>query len=574
MKPTKPPVLTSPWKIGFFVSLMLVVVGSGVAYFFLRQMEIAWNFPEWGNWNGWLDMVTHPEGPIVEMWPLLAIVGLTSLLSYIVITQAVRKYKGYLDSGLDYKHLLASIREIDDLEDRSRVDRLMKNHPELKNFLLNARSTVADKVRELDELEADLQRLTKNSVAEVEAQMEERFGVQCNRLVSAIQGATNSFPELMDVTTPELKRVEEAIRKALTGRMDRADHDAAITQLKAANDAARKEVESVAQEIQDGIKTVREIESSLGEVTSAPAPKINTESTRQDLEKLTASFKEIEQLSARLDGIGDEAKGIAINTALKAGSGKGTQADLIQLAEDVKEVAAKFSDVAKSYADLTTTMSGSVTSIGANLNQLPGAADAGSSPSLEPLAAKMSRWLERGMVLSEKVKQLGASLVQAAAEEKAQPAGREQPQFETDDYGFETMGKSPPLFSKEKQVGEVPAIEREEGLFSDAPSESDMFAELADTTPHEEGQPETGQGEVRRGQVDMLEPRPPALEPESPSARASGSPARTKGRTTGASELVLEPSLPSARKGEPDVKDHVIDLYDLGAVDYDPAIHS
>ena len=177
MKRAKPPVLTSPWKIGFFVSLILVTVSAAVAYFFVRESNLTWTLPQWTDWNSVVGSLMQNEGTIFELWPVLVIVVLTSLLSYLVITQAGRKYKRYLDSGLDYKRLLATIREIEDLNNKERIDAL-KHQPDLRDFLLKIRATIEKREKDLDSREEALNKREESMAAKSEEAQNEDMEVR------------------------------------------------------------------------------------------------------------------------------------------------------------------------------------------------------------------------------------------------------------------------------------------------------------------------------------------------------------------------------------------------------------
>ena len=79
-----------------------------------------------------------------EMATLVMLVPVLSLFSYFVITSGVRKYKAYLDSGLDYKHLVKSITNIEDLTDEKRIKKLGA-YPELRDFLMKIKNSVAER---------------------------------------------------------------------------------------------------------------------------------------------------------------------------------------------------------------------------------------------------------------------------------------------------------------------------------------------------------------------------------------------------------------------------------------------
>ena len=52
-KSQKRPVLTSPWKIGLFVALMLTVTSFGVGYYFVKMynLELGWLETGWVKWG-------------------------------------------------------------------------------------------------------------------------------------------------------------------------------------------------------------------------------------------------------------------------------------------------------------------------------------------------------------------------------------------------------------------------------------------------------------------------------------------------------------------------------------------
>ena len=130
MDRNKPPALTSPWKIGFFVSLLLVALSIGVGFFITRSFDVSWTWVEFGD-GSWSSWKFHLDSFMREMLPLVVAVPLCSLISYFLIAGAVRKYKAYLDSGLDYKNLVRSIRRIEDLQDEGRIKKLNNQVPNI-----------------------------------------------------------------------------------------------------------------------------------------------------------------------------------------------------------------------------------------------------------------------------------------------------------------------------------------------------------------------------------------------------------------------------------------------------------
>jgi len=563
---TKTPVLTSPWKIGFFVSLMLVVVSAAVAYFFSRKMGTSWAWPHGGDWAGLLEDTMRGQGFLFDMWPVLAVVGLTSLVSYVAITRAVRKYKRYLESGLDYRQLLASLRDIKDLEDKSQIDKL-RNHPELRDCLLKVREALAKRSADLDEQRKTLEKTAREKTEGMEKDLGKRLDVECGQLVGAVESATRGgFPTNVNVSMPELKGVEEALRGAFSRQVSQTDHEAAVSALQTANDSARKQLARIGGKLEEGIETARDIEQRLAGMVSAGSSAGGPESAtiQQDFEALRSSLAEVDQLSASLGVIGEEAKGVAINTALKAGSGKGTQADLIQLAEDVKEVAARFNKLSKSYLSATEGISKSVTSVEATLNRTVDSASSESSAS--SMAERMSRWVESILILSEKTKKGGESHSLSPVEQEITKPSSAADSLELTDYGFETMDRGASLFSDAGEAEDSPDIQRDGEILNEPSSEGAMFAELSETqaTGHVHSSVD--------GDDEPLVVETPQSTSAEAQAESSPSHARKVPSTpVGVEEIFAEPDVPPV---DVEIEKDVIDLYALGAVDFNPAVHS
>jgi hypothetical protein len=593
VKRPKTPVLTLPWKIGFFVSLMLVVVSAGVAYFFVRKSEFAGATPELTSWSSLVESIRPPDGAVIEFWPLLAIVGVSSLLAYFLTTRAVRQYKAYLDSGYDYKNLLASIREIDDLEDRSRIKQL-RNHPELRDFLIGIREMTAARTKELDKREDLLDRLAQESGDDVSGDLRGRLSLECDRLVDAIQVARRAgFPDSVELAIPQLQGIRQALRAAfVTG-----DQSSRSREFSGNAD----QFEEIARELEADIEAAREIESNLGEAASTGAlPSTDTATIRGEIEGLIMTLTDVQGISSELEGMDEEAKSVAINTALKAGSSEGTQADLIQLAEDIKGVAAKFGKLSKSSLTLTEDVTGHVNAIQAELNRFLDSINATSQTSgvIEAAMGKASRWVEHLVVLLEKVKRAGEALPAHAQPEEelvpddpgqpegvlnleepgggpkigetTQPAGPERweadpGQFDVNDYGFDTIERVRPLFSEDR--GEAPKsadIKRDsEQVIAEPTSKDGMFAELSDSAPDAFEQD---------GIIDHdAFPNPEAESAETQPAEQPGGSFELEGSLVDLPPVGQQTDAPAA---DPDVNDDVVDLYALGAVDYNPAVHN
>jgi hypothetical protein len=587
VKRPKMPVLTSPWKIGFFVSLLLVVVSAGVAYFFVRRSEFAGTTPELTSWSSVVESFRPPNGAVIEFWPLLAVVGVSSLLAYFLITRAVRQYKAFLDSGYDYKNLLASIREIDDLEDRSRIGKL-QNHPELRDFLIGIREMTAARTKELDKREESLDRRAQRADGD-DVDYRSRLSLECDRLVDAIQVArATGFPDTVELAIPQLQSVRQALRVAFTT----GDQGGGSREFVGDSD----ELKEIARELEAGIGAAREIESDLGEaVPAGAAASTDTATIRREIEGMLRILTDVRGISSQLEEMDEEAKSVAINTALKAGASESMQTDLSQLAEDIQEIAAKFGKLSKASLTLTEDLTGHVNAIEAELSCFLDSINATSQTSgvVEATMGKASRWVEQLVVLLKKVKNVVESpaapvqpVDELVPEDPGQPDGSlnlervggglelgdtwhpdtpggrdaDPGQFDANDFGFDTIERVRPLFSEDRREPAAPTeIEKDsDRIIAERPSEDGMFAELSDNAPD--------------AIIDHdVFPNPEVDSAQTLRAESPGGSVELEGNLIDLPPSWTQTDAPGA---DSDLDDDVVDLYALGAVDYNPAVHN
>jgi len=128
----KKPVLTSPWKIGVFVAMMLMVTSFGVGYYLTHvyNIDLTWLRGTDSKW------VIDSFKFFKELYPLASGVILISLFSYFIIASTVRKYKFYLASGQDYRKMVSLADSIDDLTNPAQIAKL-SDFPELQGILRN-----------------------------------------------------------------------------------------------------------------------------------------------------------------------------------------------------------------------------------------------------------------------------------------------------------------------------------------------------------------------------------------------------------------------------------------------------
>ena len=349
MKRTKSPALTSPWKIGFLVSLMLVFVSIGVSYYFVHQYGVPLNIFErdWLDRSEWLGVI-RGEGFLFEVLPLAGLVVVTAMISFMTITAAVRRYKKYLDSGHDYKNLLSSLKEIEDLEDKKKIERI-KNHPELKRLLLGVAESLEEKERLLSEREGGLETRVADALAAREREIQEDIARQCDRLSKAIE-ARSLDPSAIEFANPELALLSKAVERALQANAGPAptDLEVSYTEMRKTAEMFQTKLREISEELRLSRETAQGIEQQMRAIARADAPNPeggDTERAAKEVRTVLGSLRELDDLAAAIDLTAEEARGVAINTALRAGSGEGTQDDLIRLAEDVKEVAGRFKAV-------------------------------------------------------------------------------------------------------------------------------------------------------------------------------------------------------------------------------------
>lgn len=625
MRRTKPPVLTSPWKIGFFVALVLVFVSIGVAYYVVDHFGLAGTLFDrnWLDKKEWLSLVKG-TGFIFDMLPLAGLVAVTSMISYLVITSAVRKYKRYLDSGLDYKNLLSSLKETD-LEDKSRIERI-KNHPELQRLLLGLSGTLEEKNKALGEREAALDERVAEAVQISERKLTEGFAQECERLKAAIEAGA---PELggIELSSPGLRKLGEFLRPSLQSQERREGSELAESygDLRKTSDVIHSKLHEIAHEIDSSREGALEIEEQLNQLASHGATGSRRdlmESAREAAGTIVASLRSLEELNASLDLLSEETRGVAISSALHAGSGVGTQDDLVKLAEEVKGVAERFKSSTRRFIEISAALRTSAGALDALAESSP-ASTAGVSAAEEALAnvrSRVSLWVERVVVLSDKISNARESYgvaVSSLPEAElrhivSRPDMNEPP---VDDAvgplgdGFETLDRGETLFSESKELrGESGEDETgDPGVFEEMTGERlgplddmgarDQVTRELDRTgverdealgvestskrlppePDEERvspiEPERYVVDSRGGERELRVTRPAAPEPPSEAAWPGEVAARSEPRTMEGCEVRGDTSM-AKETATCDEDGDVVSLYDLGAVDYDPALHN
>lgn len=639
MARNKRPALTSPWKIGFLVSLLLVAVSIGVGFFITRSFNITWSWIQFhGTWN---DFTFNRDAFMNEMLMQVILVPAVALLGYLMITGAVRKYRRYLDSGLDYKRLIQSIKSIDDLRNEAAI-RKLSSHPELRTFLLNLRTNVMEREKELYAREAEL----KDGASKTGK--DEGFESEVDVLVSAIvSGHEGGFQRDLAVTIPELKRVENALRDLFANAPSGEGENRLQTfQTELADSASslRVRFDEIKRELAENEDGARELEAEIRSLrtqvaTAAPAAgAVGTAGVERALGHL-------DSIGEVLGVLGEETRAMAINTALQASSADASGESVIRLADGVRDAAAKFNGVAAQWAEASKEARQAFGSI------VGGGAAPGSHvvESLESLAGRVGRWVERSVIFTEKIRTFdqhlqdtfdGVTGSSSAADAPStdedwgfEPtsAARKAPQPASAEDAFETAGKSVDLgLDAGADTGiDGSEFEKQEGLFIDSTEQDDdateMFTDIPDPAamvdeppvdespaaePAAEPAIEPAAEETRapdpapaielESPADAFAPSPP-VQPAAPAAPDAGigedgdtpnapreyviddEPAADEATAaTVEREVIAGPNLgggdesPAAGDDQAvgiehsTAADNVIDLYELGAVDYEP----
>lgn len=399
----KPPALTSPWKVGFLVALMLVVTGLGVGYFISGTFGLKWQWIELGGASPatW----TFRFGAFIEeMVPLIALVSLLAVASYVLVSGAVKRYTKFVDSGVEYKQLLKSIKTIDDLEDEERLEQL-KQHPELREFLLGFKNRMAARERQASEQ-------NKRPSAQRESSSAARnLPAECALLVSAIMNGKAGFSGELALTIPELKQIERVAREQLSRDVPDAMEIATLrSRVETTVEAIRGSSTGIRRDIDACVAGVREMETLLGQIKRAiDTPQESAVAT----EGLATAAKQLDSMAETLTGLGEETRRIAITAALEvSGGGEGQS---IKIAEEVRTIATRFNAVAAQWKQAGPALRTGIATIE------KGASSSGQrrkslAASAAKAAASAQMWGERLVALQEQVRELErAAGVQADA---------------------------------------------------------------------------------------------------------------------------------------------------------------
>ncbi|MDH3197360.1 MAG: hypothetical protein OEO21_03890 [Candidatus Krumholzibacteria bacterium] len=553
MKRKKPPALTSPWKIGFFVSLLLLAMSIGVGFLITRSFGLSWSWIELAG-GSWDSLSFDLNAFVREMVPLVALVPLFSLVSYFLVTNAVRRYKAYVDSGADYMNLVQSMRDIEDLDDDNTIKKL-SNHPQLRDLLLNTRNSVVERESALEEKERELEK--RAAKATTSEQLASEASVLASAVVTAREGG---FGDSLAVSLPELKQIEQAIRDHL---LDAAPGGAAESPGGDRLVQARAKLTEVSSNMSEAI------DAMAGEADQVQSAARGLESRlRQQPRKKGAPAGDMGAVAAELEALGDEAKGLAISAAMGASDVGGSE--LVAFAEELRGIALRATQAA---------------------SKVTAAASAGGAGG-DDMAGQATLWVERSVLLAQSVQALrgqfktvidtlrvklgghavdgsphvaeeigaaGASGAGAKGEQGTVAAGT--PAKASDYEGFERSAPGKVLDEEQPaQRPDIPGLIKDKSLFEEmGGGEDEYFADIPAETESAsiEIESDTASDELF---AEMGEEDESAASPAEAEEGFIQDPAV-------AAAKIARAQKPSAPADDPD--GDVIDLYALGAVDYE-----
>lgn len=321
---------------------------------------------------------------------------------------------------------------------------------------------------------------------------------------------------------------------------------------------------------------------------------------------------------------------MAINTALQAGAGESGVSELVKLADDVREIAARFGGIAAQYQELGLQVRTAVQS------QAAGTANGAVGETVQTMTGKVAFWVERSMVLSDKLKAFETQLAETVSSIESrlgtEPAGasyQEVPELSiennsaqlipdqdgvADDIAavdsvmddFEIQGATAPVA---QPAADTPGLEQDSDLFEEigGTSEDNLFEEIQPVATADEsplavppGQTGAASGEFVQAQVDLTvndkavnevveeetatsEPKEYVIDPVTPSpaeVQMEIESHQHEAPPVQDQEAMPQP-LPEVEAG-PEVtaeaasdseEEPVADLYAIGAVDYEPGVH-
>jgi len=436
-KSKKNSVLTSPWKIGMLVALLLVVVGFGTAYFMVRVygIELVWLEGSLLKWE--VDSFAFFK----EMYPLAAGVLILSLISYFMVASAVRRYRCFLNSGQDYRRLVQLANSIDDLTNPAQIARL-KNYPELQGVL----RSYGNQIREISSQFNEQQAQVDNRSVDLEMEID-----------TLLQGEATQDSLVEDRWwTPLFRKVEAYVQETQKNisELKKKAHDGKTVLGRVALSTGRivEQIGGTAEEYPEILRAVGEL-NKLVENPNRAGGGEQGKSSSSDKGHMKAVVTEMENTLHKLEDGGkvlnefsEENNGLALNIALMAAKGEASEHDLAQFAEKVRLTADRFNRLSSTFTSMAQGLLGTCYSLKEKLD-IDAGSDAGRNNEMQRSISSIAKVLEdRCTQLQERICYIGNEIhdaqdlvnrcIKSIADEgsrEEQPDSGQDPSMEKDD---------------------------------------------------------------------------------------------------------------------------------------------
>ena len=373
----------------------------GVACYLVSfyHVSLAWLKTGSGGWS--IDSLSFFK----EAFPLAAAVVIISLVSYFIITSAVRRYKFYLDSGQDYRTMISLAESIDDLTNPAQIARL-SSYPELQTVLRNYGDQVREISRDLaqqehsantDELQSEIENLLRGEDAGIEAGAKRegasvlekvRDHVESNRArIEKLQKQVESARRSYGRAALAYGRIVEAISGAGEGLL-------AIT-------TSIGELTSVAERLAENPAAARSGGAGSQEKV-----------LRRIVSDMESSVRKLEDGGRVLHEFSEENNGIAINLALMAARGHVNEHDLATFAERVRSTAERFHKLSGTVSSIAQGLLGTCYALKEKIGETaPAPTQQGADPGVSLAIIEIARRIEENSAsLQKRICNVGSEL--------------------------------------------------------------------------------------------------------------------------------------------------------------------
>jgi hypothetical protein len=365
-KSQRSPVLTSPWKIGVLVALLLVVVGFGAGYYVVETYGVELQWLTGGLWNLEIDSYVFFK----EVLPLIAGLFVLSMISYFAISSAVRRYRYYLDSGQDYRKMIQLAESVDDLTNPAQIAKL-RNYPELQSVL----RSYGDQIRGISE-QLNEQQIQADSRS-VDLEME---------IDTLLQGEATQDSLVEDRWwTPLYRKIEEHVnssRQTLSQlKIKVHDGKSALGQVALSTGRIVEQIsgtENEYPEIMSAVNDLAGLAKQIGEDTDAAEEgKSHRSVMKAIVSEMENTLHKLEEGGKVLNEFSEENNGLALNIALMAAKGEAGEHELAQFAEKVRLTADRFNKLSKTFSSMAQSLLGTCYSLKEKLGFTHGRDSAG-----------------------------------------------------------------------------------------------------------------------------------------------------------------------------------------------------